>query len=114
MYNHNFTTRRSKTMSKKKKLVMVEAIQQYRMRYVVELDADAPDEHALDTVVCEEDRKEFSQLDLGETIISHRKVGKKEFVKIFKEDNEYLKNIANERCFEIGLTQFDENDNIIK
>ena len=94
-------------MSKKKKYVMVEAIQQYRMRYVVELDADSPDEYALDTVAVQE-AIEFSQKDLGETIVSHRKISKNEFIKIFKEDHDYLSEIDDERCLEIGLTKIKE------
>lgn len=53
------------------KYVLVEAVQQYRMRYVVELNATDPDNWALDTVVCEQ-AKELSQENLGETIVSHR------------------------------------------
>jgi hypothetical protein len=51
--------------------VLVETIQQHRMRYVVELGAEDPAEWALDTVTMNE-AKELSQLDLGETIVSHR------------------------------------------
>ena len=53
--------------------VMVEAISQFRMRYMVEVPADHP-EYALDTVTCEE-AKEFSQEHIGETIVSHRVMG---------------------------------------
>lgn len=68
------------------KYVLVEAIQQHRMRYVVELDEDAPAEWALDTVTMRE-AKEFSQLDLGETIVSHRVLsGLDEAVSIARAD----------------------------
>jgi hypothetical protein len=50
--------------------VMVEAVSQFRMRYMVEVDAAHP-EWALDTVTMNE-AKEFSQEHIGETIISHR------------------------------------------
>lgn len=63
-----------KNKPKPAKYVLVEAVQQYRMRYVVELDEDAPEEWALDTVAMNE-AKELSQLDLGETIVSHRLLG---------------------------------------
>lgn len=64
-------TEKTPPNQKPAKYVLVEAIQQYRMRYVVELDEDAPAEWALDTVTTHE-AKELSQLDLGETIVSHR------------------------------------------
>lgn len=47
-------------------------------------------EYALDTVTMEE-AKEFSQKWLGETIVSHRKIKKKQILKLFDEDNDYLK-----------------------
>jgi len=72
------------------KWIMVDAIQQYRMRYLVEIPADAPSAWALDTVTCEE-ALEFSQENLGETIVSHRVVTKEEALKQFDEDNDYLK-----------------------
>lgn len=71
------------------KWVMVDTIAQFRMRYLVEIPADAPNAWALDTVVCEE-ALEFSQESLGETIVSHREVTKEEALKQFDEDNDYL------------------------
>ena len=62
------------TLVKKEKVwVMVEAISQFRMRYMVEVDAAHP-EWALDTVTMQE-AKEFSQEHIGETIVSHRVMG---------------------------------------
>ena len=62
------------TLVKKEKVwVMVEAVSQFRMRYMVEVDAAHP-EWALDTVTCNE-AKEFSQEHIGETIVSHRVMG---------------------------------------
>jgi len=75
-----------------KKLVMVDCISQFRIRYCVEVDNNI--DHALDEVVSREDDPEFiefSQIHLGNTIVSHREiVTKEEFLKIFDEDNEYL------------------------
>lgn len=67
--------------------VMVDCIQTYRTRYVVEVSADHP-EWALDTVTCQ-DAKEFSQKDLGETIVSHRIVTEEEALAQFREDTDY-------------------------
>lgn len=59
------------SIKKKEKVwVMVEAVSQFRMRYMVEVDAEHP-EWAMDTVTMNE-AKEFSQEHIGETIISHR------------------------------------------
>lgn len=52
------------------KWVLVEAISQFRMRYMVEVPEEHP-EWALDTVTMQE-AKEFSQDHLGEVIVSHR------------------------------------------
>lgn len=74
------------TNTKPAKYVLVETIQQYRMRYVVELDENDPSEWAMDTVVMNE-AKELSQKDLGETIVSHRVLsGICEAINMAKED----------------------------
>lgn len=81
------------------KLVLVETVSQFRMRYVVEvpvgtftMNGEERDkaEWALDTVVMEE-AKEFSQHHLGETIVSHRELTQEEYLKLFDVDNDYLK-----------------------
>lgn len=71
-----------------KKLVLVEAISQYRMRYVVECDEV---EHAADEVVMERVKDEFSQLHLGEVITSTREIDRGEYLRLFDQDNDYLK-----------------------
>jgi hypothetical protein len=75
-----------------KKLVLVETISQHRVRYVVEVEDNI--EHALDEVVCREgdvdEFKEFSQMHLGNVIVSHREISGDEYLKIFNEDNDYL------------------------
>ena len=76
------------TLSKSDKVwVMVECIQQYRMRYMVQAPADHP-EYALDDVTMQE-AKEFSQLDIGETIVSHRVISHDDALKLCDEDNDY-------------------------
>ena len=82
-----------------KKLVMVEALSQYRMRYVFEVEDDI--DHALDEYVMIEsttDLKEFSQLHLEPSVIlSHREITKEEYLNIFNEDNDYLKSWDDEK-----------------
>ena len=75
--------------------VMVEAVQQFRMRYMVEVDAAHP-EWAMDTVVMKE-AKEFSQEDLGETVTSHRVVTEEEALRICDVDNDYTKSWTKEQ-----------------
>ena len=76
------------TLNKSDKVwVMVECIQQYRMRYMVQAPADHP-EYALDDVSMQT-AKEFSQLDIGETIVSHRVISHDDALKLCDEDNDY-------------------------
>ena len=90
-------------MSKKKtELVMVETVQQFRQRYVIEVPVGKKD-WALDTVVSEQ-AKEFSQLHLGETIISHRVISEKEALEQCEIDNDYCKSWNNEKKIEAFFT----------
>jgi hypothetical protein len=77
-----------------KKIVMVEVLSQFRIRYAVEVEDEI--QHALDEVVCREsdiDFKEFSQEHLEPTVfVNHYEVSKEEYLKMFDEDNDYLKN----------------------
>lgn len=91
----------------KTELVLVECIQQYRVRYVVEVPVGKSD-WALDTVTCDE-AKEFSQYSLGETIVSHRVVSKEEMFKICDEDNEYCHTWTDEQKFDVFVTTDDED-----
>ena len=79
------------------KYVMVDAISQFRMRYVVEVPDDVespsegkypctPESYASDSVVCE-DVREFSQEHIGETIVSTREVSLKEAIAQWRKDN---------------------------
>jgi len=75
------------------KKYLVETISQHRVRYVVEAREE---EHALDevTLKCEEwsdGWEELSQKHLGDVIISSREVDEEEVLRIFDEDNDYLR-----------------------
>jgi hypothetical protein len=94
-----------------KKYVMVEAISQFRQRYVIEVpdDHDKGDfpcssiEWAEDTVTMEQ-MTEFSQKWLGETIIGSREVTKEEILRICDEDNEYCKSWTDDHKFDTFVT----------
>lgn len=95
-----------------KKLVMVEMLSAFRIRYVVEVEDNI--EHALDEVVCREmdnDFKEFSQKHLEPTsFISHREINKEEYLKMFDEDNDYLRSWTDDQKFSfINSIDYKEN-----
>ena len=83
--------------------VMVEAIQSYRMRYMVEAPATNP-EYAMDDVTCE-DAKEFSQLALPEVITSHRVLTEKEALVLCDIDNDYTNGWTNEQKINAFFTK---------
>ena len=89
--------------------VMVEAVQQYRMRYMVQAPADHP-EYALDDVVMQT-AKEFSQLDIGEVIVSHRVVSTEEALRICDEDNNYTQGWTEEHKIKSFFTKVGEENN---
>ena len=81
--------------------ILVDAISQFRMRYVVEVPDDCekpteeglypctPEQYAMDTVTCEE-AKEFTQEHLGETIVSTREVTLEEAIAQYRKDEPTL------------------------
>ena len=83
--------------------VMVEAIQSYRMRYMVEAPATNP-EYAMDDVTCE-DVKEFSQLALPEVITSHRVLTEKEALVLCDIDNDYTSGWTKEQKIKSFFTK---------
>ncbi len=86
----------------------VTTISQFRMNYVVDCKSE---EHALDTVVMEEVEHEFSQLHLGETIVSSREISDKEYLELFDKENEYMKTWTEEEKFQfVHKVQYPEED----
>jgi len=82
---------------------LVETVSIFRMRYVV--DAKEAN-HAADEVVMrldfEDDKnalQEFSQKHVDEVITSVRSISKKEYLRVFDEDNAYLADWPEERKF---------------
>jgi len=73
----------------KKEWVLVECVQSYRMRYMVEVP-EGKSEWALDTVSMHQ-AKEFSQQDIGETIVSHRVISEEDALQLCDVDNDYCK-----------------------
>ena len=81
------------------KLVLVEELCTFRHRYVVELNDDDPANWALDSVVCKnpDSFTEFSQYHVGDQILSHRVISEEEYLRMFDEDNDYLKDWPTEK-----------------
>lgn len=82
-----------------KDYVVVTAVSQFRMRYVMhkddlqKLNTEAevnPIEWAEDTVISEE-IDDFSQEHLGQIVLDSRMVDEDEMLEIFDRDNDYLK-----------------------
>lgn len=76
-------------------LVLVETVSMFRMRYVVEVPKGKK-EYAADTVVTGRDTDnveivELSQEHLDEVVSSTRVIDKEEYLRIFNEDNDYLR-----------------------
>jgi hypothetical protein len=82
-----------------KKLVMVDVLSQFRIRYCVEVEDNI--DHALDEIVVNESDTnfvEFSQQHLEPTVIlSHREITEDEYLKMFDEDNNYLETWTKEQ-----------------
>lgn len=93
------------SLKKKEEMVwvLVEAVQQFRMRYMVQVPASNPD-WAMDTVACEE-AKEFSQHNMGETIVGHRVVTEEEALKICDVDNTYCGSWSKEQKMQAFFTK---------
>ena len=74
---------------------LVETIDFFRMRHVVECESA---EHAKDAVTMKE-VEEFSQLYLDEIITSTRVIDDAEYLRLFNEDNDYLREWSDEQKF---------------
>lgn len=78
------------------KIVLVETISTFRHVYAVELNDDDLNEYALDEVVYtssggESKLEDFAQEHISENIFSHRVVTEEEYIQLFDEMNNYLK-----------------------
>lgn len=84
-------------------LVLVETVGIFRMRYVVEVPKGKK-EYAADSVISGRDTDnveivELSQEHLDEVISSTRVIDKEEYLRVFNEDNDYLKSWTDEQKF---------------
>lgn len=96
------------------KLVMVDVLSSFRMRYVVRANSEID---AMDEVTwCEgnADFKEFSQKHIDPTaIIDCREITEEEYLRLFDQDNDYLKEWTDEqkKSF-INVIEYNEQEEI--
>ena len=90
------------------KWVLVEAVQSFRMRYMVEVADTDPAEYALDTVVLEK-AVEFSQEWIGEQIVSHRTIALDEAISLCREDN-HLYTTDKDKLIDSFFTRLDDTN----
>lgn len=74
---------------------LVETISYFRHRYVIDCDSA---EHAKDTVTMNE-AEEMSQLHIDESITSCSIIDDTAYLRIFNEDNDYLRDWSDEEKF---------------
>jgi len=89
------------------KLVMVETLSQFRHRYVIEMPDDADNVWAVEQVLFDSP-EEMSQTHLGELDFSHRVIDKEEYLRLFNEDNDYLKEWNEEQKLKF-IVKYKEN-----
>lgn len=75
------------------KIFLVDAVSSFRNSYVIRCKDES---HASDTVTLEE-AEEFSQEWLGENITRVREITEEEYLKIFNQDNEYLRSWSDDQ-----------------
>ena len=77
---------------------LVETISMYRMRYVVKADnADAAKAYVEGNIGDNHNLEEFSQLHLSEIVSSSRRIGTREYLRVFDQDNDYLKDWSDDQ-----------------
>lgn len=78
------------------KLVLVDAISTFHIRYVIEVSDNEVDK-AIEVVKLGQAQDEFSQKHLGETVISQREVSVDEYLELFDKDNDHLKDWSSDQ-----------------
>ena len=101
--NGDGTFSMTKQKTEETEWVLVEAISQFRERYMVEVPKGKA-EWALDTVTLNQ-AQEFSQEHLGEVIVSHRVVSFDEAMKLCDKDNHYCSAWSDEKKLDAFFTK---------
>ena len=101
--NGDGTFSMTKQKTEETEWVLVEAISQFRERYMVEVPKGKA-AWALDTVTLNQ-AQEFSQEHLGEVIVSHRVVSFDEALELCDKDNHYCKAWNTEKKLDAFFTK---------
>ena len=101
--NGDGTFSMTKQKTEETEWVLVEAISQFRERYMVEVPKGKA-AWALDTVTLNQ-AQEFSQEHLGEVIVSHRVVSFDEAMKLCDKDNHYCSAWSDEKKVDAFFTK---------
>jgi hypothetical protein len=97
-----------------KKLVMVDCLSQFRIRYVVEVEDDI--DHALDEILMQSDNLDFHEFSQDHLLpspifLSHREISKEDYLRMFDEDNDYLKSWSDDQKLRfINKINYDKPD----
>lgn len=94
------------TKKKETELILVECVEMFRLRYLCEVPKGKP-EYALEKVKLRQ-AKEFSQEHIGETIVSHRSISKKDAISLCDKDNDYAKSWTEEHKINVFMTKENE------
>ena len=95
-----------------KNYVLVDVVQQFRVRYAIKVPPGKNKSAcALDTVNAGE-AKEFSQKDLGETIVSHRYMTEKGMLELCDRDNDYCVSWPTSQKIKIFVTELNEDGSV--
>jgi hypothetical protein len=84
------------------KIVLVETVSTFRHMYAVEVRDEDPIEYALDDVTDVmtdglSKVEEFAQKHIAEDVFSFREITEEEYLKMFDQENEYLKEWSDEQ-----------------
>ena len=80
-----------------KKLVMVDCISQFHIRFAVEVDDVSEASDIVNNNTYDDEFQEFSQEHLGIFSVSQREIDTKEYLRLFDEDNSYLNTWTDEQ-----------------
>lgn len=87
-----------------KKIFLVETISTFRHRYAIEANTA---EEATDIFHNQNENdylEEMSQFHIGELVSSTKPVSKKEYIRIFDSDNDYLRSWTEDQKFKFVIT----------
>lgn len=80
-----------------KKIYIIETVSMHRMAYCIEADSNTEAENILSKMGTTGNLTDFGQTHIGENIFYSQEVSQEEYLQLFDELNDYLKDIPTER-----------------